>query len=381
MIMKKFYTLALGAVIALGVSAQEKAIKNYGWSDNWFIQGQVGGSYTFSENSSDADLFDLVTPHAAISVGKHFSPITGARLQFGGWESKSYLVGKDDTYKYKYMQVNADVLLNFCNLFSNYEEDRAFNLYGILGLGYVHNFADREVGIETQNSIVPRLGLQFDFRMTEDLSLNVETVGNLMPDRFNGVSAGSKYDATANVLVGLTYRFTKGGFKTVDVVSPDEIAALNSTINSQQASLQSKNSEIQKYQVTIANLQKQLADKPKVVTETKEESSTVLNAVVVFKLGSAKLEQNQEINIYNAAKYLQDNSKLNVTVTGYADKSTGSAAINQRLSEQRAKAVADILINKYGIDKSRITTEASGDKVQPFQIDAWNRVVIFTANP
>ena len=77
---------------------------------------------------------------------------------------------------------------------------------------------------------------------------------------------------------------------------------------------------------------------------------------------------------------MKENPGVKVTVTGYADKSTGNATINQKLSEKRAKAVADILTSKYGISSSRITTEASGDKVQPFEINEWNRVVIFTAD-
>lgn len=379
--MKKIYTLALGAAIAISASAQQTAIKNYGFGDHWFIQAQGGASYTFSENSKDADFFKLVTPHVAVSVGKHFSPIAGARLQLGGWESKSYR-GKaiDETYSFKYMQANADVLLNFMNLFTEYQGDKAFNLYGIMGLGYVHNYGDHKVGVSTQNNIVPRVGIQADFRLNESLSLNVEAIGNLMADRFNGVVGGRHYDGTANALLGLTYRFTKGGFETVDVIDPNELVTLNDKVNEQQALLRNKDKQLQDYKASIAGLERKLAEKkPEVIT--KEETSTVLNAVVVFRIGSAKLEQNQDINIYNAAKYLQDNANVNVTVTGYADKSTGTAAINQRLSEQRAKAVADILINKYGIDRNRITTEASGDRVQPFQIDAWNRVVIFTANP
>lgn len=97
-----------------------------------------------------------------------------------------------------------------------------------------------------------------------------------------------------------------------------------------------------------------------------------MNAVVVFRIGSAKLEQNQDINIFNAARYLKDNPQVNVIVTGYADKSTGTPAINQRLSEQRAEAVAKVLIEKYGIAASRITKKASGDKEQLFPTDQWN---------
>lgn len=377
--MKKLYFFALAAAMSLTINAQEKAQKLYGFGDNWFIQGQAGGSYTFSENSRKADVFDVVTPHVALSVGKYFSPIAGARLQFGGWESKSYL-GKqiDRTYKYKYLQANADALLNLTNVFSKYQGEKAFNLYGILGIGYTHGFADRKVGVGTGNYISPRLGLQADFGLTESLSLNVEAVGTLLADKFNGVVRGRQYDATANLLLGLTYHIGGKGFGTVDVIDANEFNALNDKLNEQQALLRNKDRQIQEFKGAIAGLERKLAEEP--VVEVVSENEVLLNAVVVFRIGSAKLEQNQDINIYNAAKYLQDNKDVNITVTGYADKSTGTSAINQRLSEQRAKAVSDILIKKYGIDASRITTEASGDKVQPFQIDAWNRVVIFTAH-
>lgn len=376
--MKKIILLAATAFIAISGFAQEKAIKRYGFGDNWFIQGQVGGSYTFSENHTKADFGDRITPHVALSLGKHFSPIAGARLQVGGWESKSYLRSADKTYKYNYLQANLDGLLNLTNLFSTYNGDKMFNLYGILGLGYVHNFADREAGpgVPTQNSIVPRAGLQADFRLTSDLSLNVEAVGNLMSDKFNGIVGGRKNDATANVLLGLTYRFNKGGFEVVDVADPNEIASLNDQINQQRSQLTTKDRQIQQYKAEIDRL----ASKPTVVEEVKGDTEVLMNAVVVFRLGSAKLEQNQDINIYNAAKYLQDNGNVNITVTGYADKATGTPKINQALSEKRAQAVADILIKKYGISPNRITVQASGDKEQPFEIDAWNRVVIFTAN-
>lgn len=380
--MKKILTLVASALFAVSGFAQEKAIKNYGFWDNWFIQGQVGGSYTFSEGHNKTNFTSLVTPHIAISAGKYFSPIAGARIQVGGWQSKSKnygLLNNDKkTYDYSYFQANLDGMLNLTNLFSTYTGDKFFNLYGIMGLGYVHNFGDSEKGVSTQNSIVPRLGLQADFRLNDDLSLNLEAIGNLMNDEFNGRTGGTKYDATTNLLLGLTYRFNKSGFELVDVVDPYQLASLNDQINQQKSDLAAKDRQINQYKSEI----ERLANRPAVVEEvvTTGETEVLMNAVVVFRLGSAKLEQNQDINIYNAAKYLQQNPGLNITLTGYADKATGTPAINQRLSQQRAQAVADILINKYGIAKNRITVEAAGDKEQPFEIDAWNRVVIFTAH-
>lgn len=374
--MKKIILVAATALLSISGFAQEKAIKNYGFWDNWFIQGQVGASHTFSENYQRTDLTNLLSPHVAISAGKYFSPVAGARLQVGGWEAKSFLLSDRRTYKYNYIQTNLDGLLNLTNLFTPYQGDKMFNLYGIMGIGYVHNFGDSEVGVGTQNSIIPRVGLQADFRLNDDLSINLETVGNLMADQFNGVVGGRKNDATLNVLVGLTYRFNKGGFALVDVADPAQIQSLNDQINAQRSQLRDKDRDIQKYQAEISRL----AAQPVVVEEVVGETEVLMNAVVVFRLGSAKLEQNQDINIYNAAKYLQENPNVKITVTGYADKATGTPAINQRLSEQRAQAVADILINKYGIASDRINVQASGDREQPFQIDAWNRVVIFTAN-
>ncbi len=376
--MKKIILVVATTLLSISGFAQEKAIKNYGFGDNWFIQGQLGASHTFSENFKKTDLTDLLSPHVAVSVGKYFSPVAGARLQVGGWESKSYLPGLDKTYKYNYIQTNLDGLLNFMTLFTPYQGDKAFNLYGIAGIGYVHNFGDSEVGVSTQNTIIPRVGLQADFRLTSDLSLNVEATGNLMADKFNGVVYGRKNDATLNALVGLTYRFNKGGFALVDVVDPAQIQSLNDQINAQRGQLKDKDKDIQKYQAEIARL----AAKPAVVVEKAQKGDTevLMNAVVVFRLGSAKLEENQDINIYNAAKYLQENPKVKITVTGYADKATGTPAINQKLSQQRAQAVADILINKYDVAANRINIQASGDKEQPFGINEWNRVVIFTAN-
>jgi outer membrane protein OmpA-like peptidoglycan-associated protein len=48
------------------------------------------------------------------------------------------------------------------------------------------------------------------------------------------------------------------------------------------------------------------------------------------------------------------------------------------LSERRANAVADDLVNNYGIDRSRLTIKYDGSDVQPYSTNDWNRIVIFT---
>ena len=65
-----------------------------------------------------------------------------------------------------------------------------------------------------------------------------------------------------------------------------------------------------------------------------------------------------------------------VTLSGYADKGTGNARINLRLSEGRVNYVANCLRNEFGIEAERIFTEFKGDTVQPFADNDSNRVTI-----
>ncbi|WP_302063584.1 OmpA family protein, partial [uncultured Duncaniella sp.] len=85
------------------------------------------------------------------------------------------------------------------------------------------------------------------------------------------------------------------------------------------------------------------------------------------------------VNVYNIAEYMKANPNAQIVVRGYADKDTGSAAYNMKLSERRAKAVADILTGDYGISDSRLILEAAGSDTQIYPTNDWNRIVIFAA--
>ena len=64
------------------------------------------------------------------------------------------------------------------------------------------------------------------------------------------------------------------------------------------------------------------------------------------------------------------NAGAKVVVTGSADSKTGSSAYNQKLSEARAQAVADELVN-LGVDRSKIEVKGIGgvDQVAPFNLN------------
>lgn len=369
--MKKFILLIVATLIAAICYSQEheKALKQYGFWDNWFLQGQAGVSYTFSECQRETSVFDLLAPHLAISVGKYFNPETGARIQLSGWQSKTYLPNGDYVYNVNYLSANLDGLLNMTNVFLGYKENRTFNLYGILGLGYSHTYKNSDENISKSYYLVPRTGLLADFRINKALSFNLETNVDIYDDDFNGIRYGNKYDCNLNILAGLTYKFKERGFALVDVADPALIQSLNDQINAQRE-------EIAKYKDCCEK--KQVIPEPVIKEIIKE---VPWNAIILFRFDKSVIDSSQELNLYYVAQYLKEHPDARITIASYCDAKTGSPEYNQKLSERRSAAVAKALTEKYGISSDRFNIMNNGDKVQPFpNNNPWNRVVIFRSN-
>jgi outer membrane protein OmpA-like peptidoglycan-associated protein len=85
---------------------------------------------------------------------------------------------------------------------------------------------------------------------------------------------------------------------------------------------------------------------------------TVILPGIYFQVGRATLETGAMSALTRIAEQLRGNERVQVRIVGHTD-STGSAQLNQRLSEQRAQAVADHLIQQ-GIAAARITAEGRG---------------------
>ena len=103
-----------------------------------------------------------------------------------------------------------------------------------------------------------------------------------------------------------------------------------------------------------------------------------LLSTVRFKIDSSKITDMEQVNVYNVAEWLKANEDQNLIITGYADKNTGTAQYNQALSERRAKAVYDMLVNEYGINPNRLTQKAEGSASQLYNVNNWNRIVVFS---
>jgi outer membrane protein OmpA-like peptidoglycan-associated protein len=80
---------------------------------------------------------------------------------------------------------------------------------------------------------------------------------------------------------------------------------------------------------------------------------------IKFDVNKATIKPESMGTINYVVKMMTDNPGLNFSVEGHTD-SDGEDALNQKLSESRARAIADKMI-EFGIDKSRLKTAGWGE--------------------
>ncbi len=362
----KFRTLLVAALAAvtLGASAQDEKPK-YEFNPYWSLQIQGGAGYSYG----GYDKFtDMITPAAAVSVGYRFAPAVGARLHLSGWNGKNGWDWRKDTYEWTYGQAGLDAVIDINSLIAGYNPNRVLTLNAILGVGYIHGFDNKDAKTwraghpgEMQllwedsklNTWAGRGGLQLDVRLSKRLSVNLEGLVTATDDKFNSKD-GDNIDWQFNAFAGLTYRFGNINTEPINTYVPVPVIP------------------------TPEPVEEVPAPEPAPAPAPEPVKVQSLSRNVFFQINSAKISATEMLKVNEVVAYLNANPNAKVEVTGYADKKTGNATINQRISQQRANAVYNELL-KQKIAANRIIKNAKGDTEQPFKVNEENRVVICIA--
>lgn len=349
----------LAAVAQTG--PQNLRIKEEGRTEfkpHWYMQVQAGASHTVGE----ASFGDLISPAMGIYGGYQFCKLLGVRAGLTGWESKGAWANPKTVYKYKYLQGNIDATLDLANLFSKYNPQRFFNPYIFLGIGFNGAFDnDEAVAIndsgkkleylwrDNKFTVAGRTGLGANFRVCDNLFINLEANANVLSDHYNSKKAGNA-DWQFNALAGLTFKFGK----THKVIPP--------------------------VYYEPEPVYEKPAPKPEPVVEP-EPAPVVVEALqqdIFFLINSYEIRETETAKIERLVSYLNEHQNAKIEVCGYADKGTGNATINERISKKRANSVTEALLAR-GIAAERITVSFKGDTIQPFSANDENRVCICIA--
>jgi len=99
-----------------------------------------------------------------------------------------------------------------------------------------------------------------------------------------------------------------------------------------------------------------------------------------YELRESDLNADKNDKLQQLAEWAKSRQIDKIVIKGYADKGTGTPAINKTIAKDRAEKVKKALVKKYGIDKKMIECTSFGDTEQPFGDNDQNRCAIILVN-
>lgn len=376
--LNKIFLAASLLVAGMTANAQE-TVTEYVFQPHWFGQLQIGGQETLGEGSFGK----LLSPNAQIAVGYKFNPYIGLRLAVNGWMSKgaasieNYNKGDINYYRWDYIAPTFDAMVDLTNLIGGYNPTRLCEVDFIGGLGAniawhngraqglykngIVNNSNPYVGVgnnlkpwvHNNWSLVGKLGFGLNFNVSSRVQLGLEFTANVVNDIYNSKHFDNT-DWYFNGLVGVGYSFGPKYETVTRVIEAPE-------------------------PVIVEKVVEKVVEVPVQVEEKKVEKE-VFRRDVFFLINRYNIRPQEMEKVAQVAEYLQNHPNAIVTITGYADKGTGSMAFNLRLSAQRSQAVAKALQEQYFIPASRMIVKSMGeDMYQPFPDAVQNRVAICIA--
>ncbi len=388
----KFKSILLSSLLALGctaASAQEAKTVNV-FNPHGYLQVQIGGQETLGE----IGFGDLLSPNVQVGYGYNFNKVVGARVSLNAWQSKAGQEFLGQTYKWKwnYVAPMVDATFNLSNLFCGFNPNRLVNVGVFAGIGAniawgndeattaqsnmktaYTNLINSAYGTTTPEAnkvaksdpalsylwdgskvrLTGRVGANVDFRVSERVSLGLEVSANTLNDRYNSKKAGNS-DWYFNALVGAKFTLGKS-YTTKTIPAPKPVEKI------------------------IERIIEKPAPAPAPKTETKQEAvDENFRRDIFFPIGNSNIAKSQTTKIAEIVTFMKENPDAKITLTGYADKGTGSAAFNDKIAARRAQTVYNTLAAK-GVAKSRMIKKSMGSRVQPFEENDMNRVTICIA--
>ena len=379
-------TLLFAGVCA---NAQE-TVTEYVFQPHWFGQLQIGAQETLGEGSFGK----LLSPNAQIAAGYKFNPYIGLRLAVNAWQSKggmdfSILHYQDGYhyYKWNYVAPTFATVIDVTNIVGGYNPTRVVEFNLLAGLGVNFGFNNKQapkvnaeyqkamqdaynsmygntdylamdgIGInpwkDTYCFFMGQFGFGLNFNISSRVQLGLEMTANVVNDKYNS-KIGPNTDWYFNCLVGVGYAFGPKYQTVTRVIEPAPEP------------------------VVVEKIVEKVVEVP--VVEEKPVEKEIFRRDVFFLINQYYIRPQEVAKVAQVAEYLQAHPNATVTITGYADKGTGTQAFNLRLSAQRSQAVAKMLQEQYFIPASRMIVKSMGeDMYQPYPDAVQNRVAICIA--
>lgn len=312
--------------ICLSVSAQNGRDRH---QTNWFIGGGAGMNFGFDGQTFNTN-HDLKRENSHIGagtaadfyIGKYFSDYIGFRIGYQGFKTSNQFT---DYNRNPFHYAHADLI---------WRAGKVFTPYIHAGYAWMSNGTPAGgIGVMLPIRLGDRVSIIPDLKATA-LS------GAAFPEGVKKL--GFNLSATVGLQIAL------GKIKKKAAPAPAVVPVPVPEPKEEPAPEPVKEPEPKPVEV--------------VVKEKEEQINRSLEEVVLFETNSYKISKEASVILDDAVKFLKEYPATSAYVEGHTD-STGGDKLNMDLSINRAKAVADYLIDN-GIDASRVSSEGFG-KTKP----------------
>ena len=368
---------------------------------NWFAGIGAGAQMYFGDHDRQMRFVDRITPNFEAYFGKWFTPGIGIRLGANGYKIKglSAWTGHNNAvapgvnrgnyggfivdwnpatrtgklYKHsnvtypvfeteqQYIHAHADVLFNLTQMVCGYNEDRFYSLIPYAGLGFATTLERASTTGRHSNEVTASIGLLNRFRINRAWDINLDIRGAYVGDHFDqedvsatpaGVpvnTAGRWGEGLLTATVGVSYNFPKRGWdrSTITTIRVNE-NVLND-LRGRLSDLEGQNSDLRRQLEEALNRE-----------VTPENVAAGMPLLVTFPINRWTLSNKDRVNLGFLAEALKANPKLVYSVSGYADKGTGSVKRNIFLARKRAEVVYNCLVNEFGVSESQLKKDSHG---------------------
>lgn len=381
--MRKLFVI-LASVLLLGISAKAQETFYPGWN----FGAQIGATWTRNTNRpSDSKFFDAVNvPTIALNLGYEFNPWFGLRGDISGFQIKA--IDGSNISNVNYAQFSLDAMFDICNMFK-FRSDRGVSPYVFVGPGVNFRFNDPVTTHANSQKIafVPRAGIGFNFRCSDAVKIFLEGVYNVPQNCSNGIVDEPTFlkiggDRNVSALVGVKFTIDQANKKAAAVAAAAAAAAEAAAAKAAAERAAAERAAAERAAAERAAAEKAAAERAAAERAAAEAAAAkaaahkaavdAVNAALAnpdayptFIIGRYNLTKDAKKKIEAAAEILKVNPDVKLILTGYADKETGSSAGNWTLSQKRAEAIADALVEK-GISTD-LNVTWKGDTEVPFE--------------
>lgn len=384
--MKQFFLLLAATLIAVTASAQEqdhgKRVVEGSFWDNWELSAGMGAGMHTERGTGNGAFGQKLGFEGNFSIVKWVSPVVGLRAQLQGGRLSNYdlELGRE---RWPYLFAHGDVLINFSNLVGGYREDRAYYLIPFAGAGSIWaNFTDKsqaKTGRGTLQDFALTAGLLHKFRLSPAVDFHIEMKSWLTNTSVLPIELKERSTWGLSATAGFAYRFGRRGWDRVEDIAytAEDLAVYRQAADKSAEALKAAEEEnarlkraLQEERDRAARAEAADADAAAQPRVAEKEASTL----ILFSIGSTTLTKQEQLRLEQVAEMIKRGPQENrYKLEGYADKQTGTKALNERLAAERAREVYDFLV-KQGVNPDVLSYEGMGEE-NPFPRQETNRSV------